>query len=121
LAELSRQVGISEQTPYRQFKQLQEENGRLKRFGGGADVGQGDAAGRIGKKTVTPSQRRPVVSYWHDAYRVSERRACRVSRLSVSNFRYESVQEPRMALRLRTSGDRSNSDFVTATGNSGRC
>src|SRR5713101_6846473 len=37
--------------------------------GGGADVGQGDAAGRAGKKTVTPSRRRPVVSYWHDAYR----------------------------------------------------
>jgi putative transposase len=50
---------------------------------------------------VTPSRRRPVVSYLHDAYRVSERRACRVARLPVSTFRYQSMQEPRMALRLR--------------------
>jgi putative transposase len=50
---------------------------------------------------VTPSRRRPVVSYLHDTYRVSERRACRVARIPVSRFRYESRQEPRTALRLR--------------------
>lgn len=50
---------------------------------------------------MTPSRRRPVVSYWHDTYRVSERRACRVARIPVSTFRYESMQEPRTALRLR--------------------
>jgi putative transposase len=50
---------------------------------------------------VTPSRRRPVVSYWHDTYRVSERRACRVARLPISTFRSESMQEPRTALRLR--------------------
>ena len=50
---------------------------------------------------MTPSRRRPVVSYWHDSYRVSERRACRVARMAVSTFRYESMQEPRTALRLR--------------------
>ena len=50
---------------------------------------------------MTPSRRRPVVSYWHDAYRVSERRACRVARMAISTFRYKSVQEPRTALRLR--------------------
>jgi putative transposase len=42
-----------------------------------------------------------VVSYLHDTYRVSERRACRVARIPVSTFRYESRQEPRTALRLR--------------------
>ncbi len=42
-----------------------------------------------------------MVSYWHDAYRVSERRACRVARMAISTFRYKSVQEPRTALRLR--------------------
>jgi putative transposase len=50
---------------------------------------------------VTPSRRRPVVSYWHDVYRVSGRRACRVARMAISTFRYKSVQEPRTALRLR--------------------
>jgi putative transposase len=32
---------------------------------------------------------------------VSERRACRVARIPVLTFRYESRQEPRTALRLR--------------------
>jgi putative transposase len=42
-----------------------------------------------------------MVSYLHGIYRVSERRACRVARVPVSTFRYESRQEPRTALRLR--------------------
>jgi len=50
---------------------------------------------------VTPSRRRPVASYLQEVYRVSERRACRVARLPVSTYRYESRQEPRTALRLR--------------------
>lgn len=50
---------------------------------------------------MKPSRRRPVVSYLHDTYRVSERRACRVARVPVSTFRYVSRQEPRTALRLR--------------------
>ena len=41
------------------------------------------------------------MSYWHDTYQVSERRACRVARLAVSTFRYESMQEPKTALRQR--------------------
>src|SRR6185312_7384899 len=69
--------------------------------GGGADAGQDHAAGRIGKKTLTPSRRRPVVSYLHACYRVSERRACRVARLAISTFRYHSLREPRTALRMR--------------------
>jgi putative transposase len=69
--------------------------------GGGTDPGQDHAAGCAGKKTSTPSRRRPVVSYLHDTYRVSERRACRVARIPVSTFRYASRQEPRTALRLR--------------------
>ena len=50
---------------------------------------------------MKPSQRRPVVGYMHDTYRVSERRACRVARVPLSTFRYESRLEPRTALRLR--------------------
>ena len=50
---------------------------------------------------MTPSRRRPVVTYLHETYRVSERRACRVARLPVSTFHYASRQEPRTTLRLR--------------------
>jgi putative transposase len=32
---------------------------------------------------------------------VIDRRACRVARIAVSTFRYEIMQEPRTALRLR--------------------
>lgn len=50
---------------------------------------------------MTPSQRRPVVSYLNMTYRVSERRACRVARVPVSTFRYVSQREPQTALRAR--------------------
>jgi hypothetical protein len=56
----------------------------------------------------------------HDTYRVSERRACRVARMAVSTFRYESVQEPRTALRLRIR-EIAQVGFATATGKSGCC
>ena len=69
---------------------------------------------------MTPSRRRPVVNYLHDTYRVSERRACRVARLPVSTFRYESRQEPRTALRLRF-GRSPRLGFATATVKSGYC
>jgi putative transposase len=42
-----------------------------------------------------------VVSYLRGVYRVSQGRACRVARISVSTFRYQSTQQPRTALRLR--------------------
>lgn len=50
---------------------------------------------------MTPSRRRPVVSYLRETYRVSERRACCVARVARSTFLYQSVREPRTALRLR--------------------
>jgi hypothetical protein len=36
----------------------------------------------------------PGGDHMHDTYRVSERRACRVARILVSSYRYESEQEP---------------------------
>lgn len=50
---------------------------------------------------MKPSRRRPVVSYLRGVYQVSQGRACRVARIPVSTFRYQSTQEPRTALRLR--------------------
>ena len=88
VAELIRQVGITEQTLYRWKKQCK-----------GLETDH--VAGCAVKKVVTPSRRRPVVSYLQGTYRVSERRACRVARIPVSTFRYESRLEPRTALRMR--------------------
>jgi len=42
-----------------------------------------------------------MVDYLGGCYRVSERRACRVSRWARSSHRYRSVKDPRTALRLR--------------------
>jgi len=42
-----------------------------------------------------------VVNYLGGAYRVSLRRACRVVRVAISTYRYQSRREPRTALRLR--------------------
>jgi putative transposase len=42
-----------------------------------------------------------VVKYLNATYRVSERRACGVARVPVSTYRYESMREPRTALRAR--------------------
>lgn len=50
---------------------------------------------------MKPSRRRPVVSYLRGVYRVSQERACYVARIPVSTFRYQSIREPRTALRLR--------------------
>jgi putative transposase len=73
VAELIRQVGITEQTLYRwkkqykgletdqvrQFKQLQEENGRLKRLAAELTLDKVMLQDVLAKKTVTPSRRRP--------------------------------------------------------------
>jgi putative transposase len=42
-----------------------------------------------------------VVSYLGGVYRVSLRRACRVTGVAISTFRYRSIREPMTALRLR--------------------
>jgi putative transposase len=42
-----------------------------------------------------------VVEYLHGSYRVSERRACRVTRLNRGTYRYRAHRDPRTALRMR--------------------
>jgi len=93
IAELIRQVGVSEQTFYRwkkkysgleidQVRQAETDAGgecTPEAHCGGPDAGQGHAAGRVIKKALKPSRRRPVVEHWCGHYGVSQRRACRVT------------------------------------------
>src|SRR5260221_5585677 len=65
------------------------------------DARQSDVAGCAIKKILEPSRRRQVVEYLHGSYRVSERRACSVTRLNRGTFRYRGHQDPRTALRMR--------------------
>ncbi len=50
---------------------------------------------------MKPARRRPLVGYLRTTYRVSERRACGVTWIAVSTFRYQSLRDPRSGLRLR--------------------
>jgi putative transposase len=50
---------------------------------------------------VTPSRRRDVIKHFCLAYRVSERRACRVAGFARASQRYRSVADPQDELRLR--------------------
>ena len=86
VAELIRQVGITEQTLYRwkkqykgletdqvrQFKQLQEENGKLKKLVAELSLDKAMLAGCAVKKALKRSQRRRAVNYLQGTYRVSE-------------------------------------------------
>src|ERR1700720_273870 len=65
------------------------------------DAGQSDVAGYAIKKILGPSRRRQGVEDLHGSYRVSERRACSVTRLNRGTFRYRGHKDPRTALRTR--------------------
>ncbi len=69
--------------------------------GGGSDVGQADAAGRVKKKCLKAKQKKQLVRWILDSYRVSESRACSVVAISRKVFRY--IERPRddRALRKR--------------------
>ena len=62
---------------------------------------QEDAAGRALKKTLRPAVKRVLVREVQVAYRVAERRACRVLGFSRTTYRYRSRRDPRAELRIR--------------------
>jgi hypothetical protein len=85
--------GSPDQTAAERKREAEETGGRV-------NPRQDHAPGCVSKKTLTPSRRRPLVSCLRETYRVSERRACCVARVARSTFLYQSVREPRTALRL---------------------
>ena len=50
---------------------------------------------------LEPSRRRQVVEYLRGNYRVSKRRACRVSRMNRGTYRYRSHKDPQRELCMR--------------------
>jgi len=89
VADLIRQVGISEQTFYRwkkqyaglesdqvrELKQVVEENARLKRRAGRAQPGRSRAAGHAVKKVSRRALLKQMVRYVQTSHGYSERRA----------------------------------------------
>lgn len=62
-----------------------------------SEPGQGDAAGRAGKKALRPTQRKTLVGHLIDRYRVGVRRACGLLKQSRSGWYYlpkENDDEP---------------------------
>lgn len=115
VADVIRQVGISEQTFYRwnkqyagmqsdqvrELKQLQEENARLKKAGCRAQPGQGDPAGRRFKKLARPALKRQAVAHIMRCYMVARRRACALIKQTRSTDYFRSTKDPRRDLRAR--------------------
>jgi putative transposase len=90
VGEVCRGLGISEQSYYRwrseygglkleqvrRMKDLEKENGRLKK-GSRADAGQADSQRGARGKLLSPERRRQCVVHLQQRLGISERRACR--------------------------------------------
>jgi len=115
VADVIRQIGISEQTFYRwkkqyaglqsdqvrEFKQLQEENARLKKLVADLSLDKAILQDINQKKMVRPALKRPMVDYIVNHYDVSQRRACGLVHQHRSIQWYRSRKDPRLALRAR--------------------
>ena len=114
VADIIRQLGISEQTFYRwkklysglqpdqarELKQLQDENARLKRLVAELSLDKAILQD-VAAKTGAPALKRLAVDYIVSRHRTSQRRACRLVKLHRSNEHYRSVKNPCHDLRLR--------------------
>jgi putative transposase len=115
IADVTRHIGVSEQTFYRskkaygglqpdqarELKQLQEENARLKKLVADLSLDKEILRDIAAKKVGRPAVKREAVSYMVDHHRISVRRACRLVKLRRSVHYYRSVRDPKLALRKR--------------------
>ena len=104
VGEVCRKAGISEATFYnwrkkyaglmpsemKRLRQLEEENGKLKKIVGRSVAGQGDAPGRDPPKVLKPARQRQMVDHTRSTWRVSIRRACRALPVERSTYHYSS-------------------------------
>src|SRR5579872_190875 len=72
----------------KRLKELEKENGKLKRLVAELALGQTDPEGYCGRKLLSPERRRCAVEHAREQYVVSERRACRVVRQWRGTQRY---------------------------------
>ncbi|MCW3543626.1 IS3-like element ISBcen22 family transposase [Burkholderia cenocepacia] len=115
VADLVRQLGISEQTYYRwkkqyaglesnqvrELKQLQDENERLKKLVAELSLDKAILQDIATKKLAAPALKRQAVSYIVDHYGLPTQRACRLVKQARSTHYYRSVKDPQTALRQR--------------------
>ena len=116
-AELVRRHGVTEQTLYRwrkkyggmqvaeakRLKALEEESRQLKRLVADQALNLQVVKDLLGKKVVTPEQRRTVVEHAMQSAGLSERQACRYTGFARSSQRYQSRKDDAaLGDRLRT-------------------
>ena len=113
--EICRKLEVTEQTFYRwkrkygglevpelrELRQPREENRRLKGLVAELSLDREILQEAVGKKMVSPVQRRRGAAWARQACRVSERRASRVLGVSRSTVRYRSRRDGREPLRRR--------------------
>ena len=85
----------------RELKQLQEENGRLKKLVAELSLDKAILQDVASKKVARPALKREVVAYIVSHYDLNMRRACRLMKQSRSVQYYQSVKDPKQALRRR--------------------
>ena len=104
IGEVCRKAGISEATYYnwrkkygglmpsemKRLRQLEEENGKLKKIVADLVARQGDAAGRHPPKALKPARKRQLVDHARTTWRVSIRRACLALPVDRSTYHYRS-------------------------------
>ena len=114
VGEICRKLQVSEATFYRwkkkfgglgvpelrELRQLREENRKLKQVVADLSLDRHILSEAV-KKSGKPVLRRDAVRWARTAYRVSERRACRVLGVARSTVRYRSVRRSDEILRRR--------------------
>ncbi len=115
VGEICRKMGIAEATFYRwkkvyagmgvseirRLKQLEDENGKLKRLVADLTLDKSMLQEALRKKVVKPVRRREVVRHYQEVFEVSERRACRAMGFGRASHRYQSRRDPEVELRMR--------------------
>ena len=117
MAEVSRKIGVTEQTYYRwrkayggmpiaqakRLKALERENGQLKKLVADLSLDNAILKGSRPGKLLSPSRRRQVISQVCEALHVSVRRACRVlgqARTTQRHAYQVTSQEERLTARI---------------------
>ncbi|PTQ13829.1 IS3 family transposase [Sphingomonas oleivorans] len=114
-ADLVRKHGISEATFYawkskfsgmsvsdaQRLRSLEDENAKLKRLLADAMLDNAGLKDLLGKKVVTPADRRRAVAHLREALGVSERRACKIVGADRKSMRYRLCRPDDAALRAR--------------------
>ncbi|NGZ10883.1 MAG: hypothetical protein CV088_16100 [Nitrospira sp. LK70] len=90
--------GVSE---LRRLRQVEEENARLKRRGGGSLARYAQADGGPSKKSLKPARRRELAQWCHGTFQVRGARAWRVAQFGRASWYRRSRATDQSALRLR--------------------